>query len=178
MKYKKVSGGVVLENYKVSRKKKMVSSLKKSVSKVVLFFLYRGFKVLYKKDSRVKKELDALEEGFVLELKTCENGPSLMIKKENGSIVRLKDGERVDISIAFKSIDVAFLVLTGRLGVAQAYAEHRFTLKGDIAVAMGVVRCVDLVEGYLFPRFMTRRILKEEPKREKSVLNIYFSILF
>ena len=167
-----------MSNYKISNKRKIVISIKESISRIVLFFLYRGIKVLYKKDSRVKEELDALEEGFSLEMKTSINGPKLIIKKENNDIIKLNETENVDISICFKSIDAAFLVLTGRLGVAQAYAEHRFTLKGDIAVAMAVVRCVDLVESYLFPKFITKNILKEVPKREKSMLSIYRKIIF
>lgn len=102
----------------------------------------------------------------------------MIIKKEKNNIIKLKETKKVDISIAFKSIDVAFLVLTGRLGVARAYAEHRFTLKGDIATAMGMVRCIELVESYLFPKFITKNILKEVPKREKSMLSIYRTILF
>lgn len=43
---------------------------------------------------------------------------------------------------------------------------------------MGVVRCVDLVESYLFPKFITKNILKEVPKREKSMLSVYRTILF
>lgn len=62
-----------MNKYKISVKKRFSNLVKSSISKIVLFFLYRGFKVLYKKDSRVKKELDDLEEGFALELKVCEN---------------------------------------------------------------------------------------------------------
>ena len=53
-----------------------------------------------------------------------------------------------------------------RLGVAQAYAEHRFLLKGDIKDAMSFVRVIDRTEGYLFPKFITKGILKQIPKRE------------
>lgn len=62
-----------MKKYKTSVRKRFSNLVKSSMSKIVLFFLYRGFKVLYKKDSRVKKELDDLEKVFVLELKTCEN---------------------------------------------------------------------------------------------------------
>ena len=69
-------------NYKISNKRKIIVWIKESISRIVLFFLYRGIKVLYKKDSRVKEELDALEDGFSLEMKTSINGPKLIIKKE------------------------------------------------------------------------------------------------
>ena len=64
-------------------------------------------------------------------------------------------------------------VLTGQMGVARAYAEHRFTLKGDIGVTMGLVRMIDIAEAYLFPRIMTKRILRSVPYKEKSTLTIY-----
>ena len=42
---------------------------------------------------------------------------------------------------------------------------------------MGIVRVVDLVEGYLFPRFMTRRILKELPKKQVPTLVVYLRLI-
>ena len=56
---------------------------------------------------------------------------------------------------------------------SSAYAEHRFTLKGDIGVTMGLVRMIDIAEAYLFPRIMTKRILRSVPYKEKSTLTIY-----
>ena len=41
---------------KQSIKRKMGISTKKFISKIVLFFLYKGFKVTYKYDENVKKE--------------------------------------------------------------------------------------------------------------------------
>ena len=162
---------------KISFKKEVMISIKKCISTIVLYFLYRGFKVLYKVDSRIKEDLNTLVDGFVLELKTAKKGPKLLIRKDGDDIIKLADSEKIDISIVFKSIDAAFLVLTGQIGVARAYAEHRFTLKGDIAEAMVVVRCVDLVESYLFPKIMTKRILKTVPKREISMFTAYRKIL-
>ena len=43
---------------------------------------------------------------------------------------------------------------------------------------MRFVRCVDLVETYLFPRFMTKRILNHQEKKYKPTLLIYIKALF
>lgn len=72
---------------------------------------------------------------------------------------------------------MAFRVFTGRMGIAGAYAAHAFTLRGNINRTMGVVRIVDMVEGYLFPRFMTRRILKDTPKKELPALAVYLRLI-
>ena len=82
----------------------------------------------------------------------------------------------MDLEITFKSIDVAFLMFTGRLGVSKAYAEHRFTLKGEIGKAMSLVRCIDIVEAYLFPKFITKNILKEALIILKNRLTVFGSL--
>lgn len=168
----------------------IVNSFKSFVASIVLFVLYRAIKVLPGCDSRIRYEFTSWPEGLSLELAASSDGPSLFLEKRNGHLVRISRGKlrksrksagkglAADISIVFKSVDAAFLVLTGQIGVAQAYAQHRFSLRGDIAVTMSFVRCVDIAEAYLFPSFMTRRILKKIPTKQTSSLGVYRRILF
>ena len=152
--------------------------MKKIIAKIVLFFLYRGFKVIYKIEPKVKKEIDKWHEDFGIKIITCENGPFLYIKKENGKLVRVKNNkESAEIEIVFKNFQSSFLLLTGRMGISKAYAEHRFLLKGNIMDAMSFVRCTDIVESYLFPKIITKRILKEVEKRKQNILFVYFRVL-
>ena len=162
---------------KQSLKRKFSIEVKKFVSKIVLFFLYKGFKVTYKYDENVKKEINLLENGFTAIIDTGMKNVKLIIKKEENKLVRLKSTENADIEIVFKSIDVAFRMFTGRLGVSRAYAEHRFTLKGEIPQAMVLVRCIDIVEAYLFPKIITKGILKYQPKKNIGILRTYISAL-
>lgn len=162
---------------KQSIKRKMGISTKKFISKIVLFFLYKGFKVTYKYDENVKKEIDSLDNGFTAVIDTGIDNVKLIIKKENNKLIRLKDTENADIEIAFKSIDVAFLMFIGKLGVSKAYAEHRFTLKGEISKAMVLVRCIDIVESYLFPKIITKGILKYQPKKSIGIVRTYILAL-
>lgn len=163
---------------KKSYKRKIEVAIKKLVSKIVLFFLYKGFKVTYKYDINVKKEIDSLKDGFTAVIDTGEKGINLIIQKQGNKLIRLKQAQNADIEITFKSLDVAFLMFTGRLGVSQAYAEHRFTLKGEIAQAMCLVRCIDIVEAYLFPRIITKNILKYQPQKTMGILKTYILALF
>lgn len=162
---------------KQSIKRKMGISTKKFISKIVLFFLYKGFKVTYKYDENVKKEIDSLDNGFTAVIDTGIDNVKLIIKKENNKLIRLKDTENADIEIVFKSIDVAFLMFIGKLGVSKAYAEHRFTLKGEISKAMVLVRCIDIVESYLFPKIITKGILKYQPKKSIGIVRTYILAL-
>ena len=85
----------------------------------------------------------------------------------------MSDIEDPDIMISFKSIDGAFLVFSGQIGTSQAYSQHRFMVKGDIAAVMSAVRCIDLTEAYLFPKIMTKRILRKVPKKQISSILVY-----
>lgn len=78
------------------------------------------------------------------------------------------------MTIEFRNIDAAFLVLSGQIGVAQAYSQHRFTLRGGIADCMSFVQCVEIIEAYLFPGFIAKKILKAIPKKEISPVSVYW----
>lgn len=164
---------------RITIKRKIVVRLKTIISKIVLFFLYKGFKVTRKNDFAVKSEIESWEDGFTVCIDAGASDVKLIIKKENDKLIRLKqeDESNIDLKIIFKSIDVAFLMFTGRLGVSKAYAEHRFILKGEISKAMSFVRCIDIVEAYLFPKFITQNILKEIPKKTMGILRTYEQVL-
>ena len=145
----------------ISLSRKTGLFLKAAVSKIVLFVLYRAIKVLAAEDSRIRQEFLSWPEGLTVILETCANGPAICLRKE---------GDR------FRSLDAAFLVLTGQIGVARAYAEHRFMLSGDICQTMSLVRCIDIAESYLFPRLLTKRILRKVETREVSAIHVYRKI--
>lgn len=146
---------------RVSIKRKMIWQTKVLISRIVLFFLYRGFKIVNKLEPKVYKETSNWKEGYTIKIQTCTNGPSLLLEKKNNGIAKLKQEQKCDLEIIFKNLDTAFLLLTGRLGIAKAYCEHRFLLKGNIMEAMSLVRCLDIVETYLFPRFIAKHLVKK-----------------
>ena len=163
-------------NNNISIRKKISNSIKAFIARIVLFVLYRGIKVLAREDSRIMREFQSWPEGLSVVLETSYNGPSISLMKKDSKLVRTGNIENADIRITFRSIDAAFLVLTGQIGVARAYAEHRFMLSGDICQTMSIVRCIDIAESYLFPRLMTRRILRKVEKKEFSTLRVYRKI--
>ena len=149
--------------------------MKKMLIWIIMQFLYRGMKVLYHEDKRMKEEFDGWNKDKVIQLRV-NHGPSITIAS-----AYLKGLSKVhrhpDIVITFKSIDTALMVFTGQMSVKQAYLEHRFSLKGDVFESMRFVRCVDLTETYLFPRFMTKRIFNHYEKKYKPSLWIYLKAI-
>ena len=146
---------------------------------IVLRVLFRAIRVLSHCDSHIRQELLDLPQGQTVKLSVspAERSRSLTFTVSGGTIRRADTDAVPDIHIVFKNEAMAFRVFTGRMGIAGAYAAHAFTLRGNINQTMGVVRIVDMVEGYLFPRFMTRRILKDIPKKELPTLAVYLRLI-
>ena len=101
-----------------------------------------------------------------------------MALEKHGGRLRFLDHRQAaasDLIITFKHLDAALPVLLGQQSVAQASAERRMSIKGDLTFAMSVVRVMLLTESYLFPGLITRRIMQRVPAREVSMLRIYLS---
>ena len=152
----------------------MKKELLNHVNALVLQVLYRSLRVLYKNDSRVRDEIDSWDKNISFKLVCGSGGAVLALRRsEHVGFRKLPRAQRADITMRFKSVDGAFCVLSGQKSIADAYAEHLFTLEGDIYKTMGFVRCVEFAEAYLFPRIWSRRILKEIPDRQLAPLKVY-----
>lgn len=155
---------------------RLVAGAQRTVCRVVLFFLFRALNALSVRDSRVAAEIASWPEQRVLGLE-IPGGPALYIVRRANRLARLRETERPDILIRFKSVRDAFYVFTGQMGVAEAYAQHRFAVRGNVSETMSFVRCVDLAEGYLFPPFWAKYILKQLPEKQLGSLRLYGAVL-
>jgi hypothetical protein len=153
---------------------------KTRLAKIIFGFLGKGFVGAARFDSKVKEEILEWQELTTVVLKVEPFGPCMIIQKKEAELyyIGTEEPDKAHLVIAFKNIEAAILVLTGKIGISQAYAEHRMTIKGDIALAMSVVRCMYIVEVYLFPNFINRKILKKIPKKGTSTFKIYKSAVF
>ena len=114
------------------------------------------------------------KENFVIQITTQNHDVDWKLKKENEKLIRTET-ENIDLSISFKSIDILFKLVTGRLGVAQAYAEHRFLLKGDIKDACS---CHRQNGRLLIPKIYNKRNFKTNSKKGKIYVgNLWKTII-
>lgn len=139
--------------------------------------LFRALKYLSQADSRVRAEAKNWPKGKSLKLE-IPGARGVTVTGTDQGFQKLPQDAEGDVTIRFKSPADAFRVFTGQISVAQAYAQHKFVLKGNMGIAMPFVRCVDLAEAYLFPAILAKRILKRLPKKEVSSARVYGAVLF
>lgn len=154
--------------------------MKGLVNRVILWFLCRGMDVLAREDDRVRKEIESLPDGYSICLKTgmMKKSPQICMVIKDGQVLWAKDKNKADLTIVFKNVHTAFKVFTGQMSIGTAYATHGFYLKGNINRAMGVVRCMEYVELYLFPKIMSKRILKRIEEKQVPALKVYVKAVF
>lgn len=138
---------------------------KTMVVKIVLFVLGRGFQCVAARDETVKKEVAGWDESFSIMFQVLPRGLYMSLQKKNGRLQFMGlTKSYADLVINFKNVESAFMVFTAQLGTPQGYAQHRLSVEGDISKAMSLIRCLDVVEFYLFPKFIARKILKRVPR--------------
>ena len=138
--------------------------------------LCRALKYLSRRDSHLKGEAARWPKGKSLRLEIPGARGFTLTGDEKGFHILPRDA-KADVVVRFKTPADAFRVFTGQIGTAQAYGEHRFTVKGNLSMALAFTRIVDRVEGYLFPPVIARRILKRLPKKEVSSARVYGAVL-
>jgi hypothetical protein len=148
-------------NTKYPQIKPETNLMKQTLVDTVLFVLGRAFQSAAKHDSSIKNEVESWDDGFSFMMRVLPDGPKMaMEKRDNQLIFRGSSLNDADLIVNFKNLEAAFLLFTTQLGTADAYAEHRMSVKGDIAIAMSLIRCLNTLEEYLFPKIINNRILK------------------
>ncbi|MDO8847244.1 MAG: hypothetical protein Q7W51_02500 [Coriobacteriia bacterium] len=152
---------------------------RKALAAVVYSVLGRGLVACARLDPRVRDEVRTWPDGAVVTLRIAPFGPQVSWRTAGGVLSYLGGAEVTsDLLVTFKSVDDAVPLLLGMKAVLGSFAEHRATVRGDLAAAMSLVRCLHIVEGYLFPDVMTRRILPHPAKRHVSHAKAYLFLVF
>ena len=143
-------------------------NIQKKIKKIgvtlVMVVLGRAYQVASHLDSVVQDEIAPWKDGHTIRMQVLPKGPAMCVEKKNNQIkYRGQKGPEPDLVISFKNIEAAFPVMMGMMGAETGLAQSRMTVKGDIPLAMGLIRCINRLEAFLFPKFIAGRILKRVP---------------
>ena len=151
---------------------------RKAIAAIVLWVLGRGLIAAARLDGRIRREVESWPDSCVVTLLIAPWGPRVSWRREGATLLALGSAEAdADLLVTFKSVDVALPCLLGAKGVLEAFVEHRSTVSGDLKHAMSLLRCLHIVEGYLFPDIITRRILPHPAERSRGHLVAYANLL-
>ena len=113
-------------------------------------------------DAVLQAELAALPPGLRIAMTVAPAGPGFMVESVGNGRLRFVPGgaAAAHLTIRFKHIAHAFLVMSFQEGTAQAFANDRMVADGDVAIATRLVRCLNRMESIILPAFIARRAVK------------------
>lgn len=139
---------------------------KKIYVSIFLWFVGRAVQAAAKVDKEIKKEFDDLPENFTFALGCLPNGPWMVTGKENGRVKYFGGNlnvRPVQLRLAIKSIDAAFLILSFQESTTLATSRNRLMTDGELPYALSVIRVLDKVEVYLLPKLIASLAVKRYP---------------
>lgn len=141
-------------------------SLKRPYVALMMDVIGRGLEAASQVDDRIQREVSRFPEEFIFEMRALPDGPSFAMSKVGRSGLRYLGSESTrepDVSLKFKHIEHAFLVMSFQEGTARAFANDRLLLDGDTAYAIRLVRCLNRMESLILPKFVAVKALKRYP---------------
>lgn len=149
-----------------SRLRPMASQAKRLYVQVMMEVVGRAMEAISHLDEQVQQEVSVLPDGFLFEMKIMPNGPQLTMRKEPGNRLTYMGGEPVEsphVSVQFKSLTHAFLVLSFQEKTAEAFANARMLVDGDLGYAVRMTRVLNHLEAYILPKLVAERAVKQYP---------------
>ncbi len=117
-------------------------------------------------EKEVVHEASSWNEGFAFSMDVLPAGPSLVVQKQ-GNILKFLGTEKraeSDLIVEIQDLDTAFKMITTQAGAHHVFAENKIAVTGNISDSMRLIRLIYIIEGYLFPSFLNKNILKKSPK--------------
>jgi hypothetical protein len=153
--------------------------------KIMIWFIGRLLEAASKVDKKIQEEIRALAAGFAFSMDVLPNGSAFTVQKQaDGTLYcsRKNDTIPVALTISFKHVKHAFLILSFQESTARSFANDRMLLDGEINLAMIVVRCLDRMEVLVLPKFIAKRAVKRYPPISLSekislALRIYLQVI-
>lgn len=149
--------------------------IKRFYVSLLLFIFGRAFQAVSKVDPVAKQEFANMPSNFMLDLCVAPNGPHMIVGKDKNGNVRYygwnPKGKRITLSMKIKHLEAAILMFTFQESSCTATARDRLIVEGDLPVASGVLRIMDLLEVLLLPKFIARLGIKRYPNRSQMSLS-------
>lgn len=155
----------------------MKRALQRWVVGAALRLVHAALVELQELDPYIANELARLPAGMSYAIHTGHGCPSLYVQWDGERLRRLPGLNSPRCELRMKALPLSFRLFTGQMGLAQGYAQHVFTMAGEVADVMRLARLVNHTEAYLFPPFITRRFLSVMPQLASGPLRLYARLL-
>lgn len=151
------------------------------IANTFLKIFAKAFCAAYSLDSAVKAEIDALPNPFALRIRTPDGSASVLIIKNDNLLRHVKKSaapDTVDLDVIFRSYRALYRVLLARNSISSAFCANQLAISGSASQAAVLTRVINIVQTYLYPRFVMSKILDKVPEKELPAYKVISKALF
>lgn len=141
-----------------------MTTFKKITTNIGLWALQRAAISISHFNKEVIRELKTWPEGFKVKVAVKNDSPGIAWKRTKSGLTTTSLKDDFDLEIYFKNLNIAFKVITTLSNVPEAFTQNRIQAYGNIPDSMILIRIINVVQSYLFPPFLSKRVLKRVPK--------------
>lgn len=141
-------------------------ALQRAYVAIMMDIVARGLVIGSQVDSIIQREVSGYPAGMIISMQVFPQGSAFFVQvTEQGHFIRLPNTTaRADLTVRFKHLYHAFLVFAFLEGTAQAFANDRMVIDGDLSAAIRLVRCLNRMEALILPQFVAQRAVKSYPR--------------
>lgn len=136
--------------------------LQRAYVAAMLQFLGRALPAASRTDEVLRHELAALPAGLRIQIALPAGGSRVTLQSQGEGLLRRVHSAAGDaeLTIRFKHLTHAFLMLSCQEGTVQAFANNRMVADGDLGTATRLVRCLDRLQTLILPGCLARRAVR------------------
>ncbi|MCP5161984.1 MAG: hypothetical protein H7A00_10005 [Hahellaceae bacterium] len=143
-----------------------ISTAKRLYVQTMMQVVGRALQAISQVDDQIRKEIAPLPEGFTFSMNVLPSGPGLYLRKKGKTEFEYLGATldtKPDLSISFKHINHAFLVLSFQESTSVAFSHNRMLVDGDVGFALRMTRLLNRLETFILPKLLAERAVKEYP---------------
>lgn len=145
-------------------KQKFFYTLQKLYLTIMMTVVGRALYAVSRVDDEAAAEIQGLPAQTVIEMNVAGNSPSFKVRAVgDGTLDVVSDDAAADLSISFKHMSHAFLVLSFQEGTAVSFTRDRMVADGELSYAIRLVRVLNRMEAIILPKFIAKRAVKRYP---------------
>jgi len=145
----------------------LASQAKRLYVELMFQVMGRALQAVSEVDSEVQKEAKVLPVGFLFEMMVMPDGARLIVEHIGEGRFHYHGNSAprpIDVSIQFKHLTHAFLVLSFQEKTSVAFAHDRMLVDGDVSYAVRMTRVLNRLESFILPKIIAKRAVKEYPE--------------
>ncbi len=145
---------------------KLSLTAQRAYVKTLMLVLGRALCATSRVDGEARAEVQGLPDDYLIEMVVAPGGAGFKVITQSDGTFKSANNidRRADLSIRFKHLSHAFMVLSFQEGTAEAFAKDRMIADGELAHSIRLVRILNRMEALILPRWVAKRAVKRYPE--------------